>query len=417
MTIGVIGLGYVGLITAVGFASLGNKVIGVDVEKAKIDKINRSEPPIYENGLKEKLKEVNPNLTATTDMSALKNCEIIFICVGTPSRKDGSIDLSYVKKSAEDISEIIRKSDAYRVIVVKSTVVPGTTESLIPILEKSGKKLGKDFGLAMTPEFLREGSALEDFFNPDRIVIGAYDDKSKEAVSKLFKGFGQNKFYTKLKTAEMIKYASNSFLATKISFINEIGNVCKKLDIDTYEVAKGMGMDKRIGREFLNCGIGFGGSCFPKDVRALIAKAEELDEDPKLLKEVMALNDRQPLKKVNLLKKHIPDLKGKTIGVLGLAFKADTDDIRESRAIPIVDALLREGAIIKAHDPQAEENFRKLFPQIAYSSPEEVLNSDAVLILTNWKSFENLNYKGKLVLDGRRVLKAKEADKYEGICW
>jgi UDPglucose 6-dehydrogenase len=414
MNLGVIGLGYVGLITVVGFASKGHKIVGVDVDETKIKQINRGVPPIYEKGLEGKLKRHLGNIKATTDISSLKDADIIFICVGTPSRKDGSIDLSYVKKAAEDLSEIL---SFYKLIVVKSTVVPGTTESLIPILERNGKKAGKDFGLAMNPEFLREGNALHDFEEPDRIVIGGYDKKSKDILSELYKDFKQPKVFTNLRTAEMIKYASNSFLATKISFINEIGNICKKMDIDTYEVAEGIGLDKRIGREFLNSGLGFGGSCFPKDVRALIAKAEELKEDPKLLKEVMALNERQPLKEIDILKKHLPDIKGKTIGVLGLAFKADTDDIRESRTIPIVKILLEEGALVKAHDPQAKENFKQLFPKINYCQPEEVLNSDAILILTNWKEFEKLNYKGKLVLDGRRVLKAKEADKYEGICW
>jgi len=414
MKIGIIGLGYVGLITGVGFASLGNKVIGVDLEKEKVEMINRGEAPIYEKGLEEKLKEVKDNLTATSSIEELKDCELIFICVGTPSREDGSMDMKYIENAAGDISSIL---DNYKLIIVKSTVVPGTTESLIPVLEKNGKKIGEDFGLAMTPEFLKEGCALEDFFKPDRIVIGFYDEKCKEILDRLYKDFDCPKLYTNLKTAEMIKYASNSFLATKVSFINEIGNICKKLGINTYEVADGMGYDDRIERKFLNAGVGFGGSCFPKDVNALIAKADEIGEESKLLKEVMGLNERQPLKLIELLKKHVPDLKEKNIGILGLAFKSETDDVRESRAIPVVRKLLEEGASVKAYDPKAIENFKKHFPDLKYCSAEEVLDSDAILILTDWDEFKNLDYSGKVVIDGRRLLKAKEARVYEGICW
>ncbi len=414
MNIGIIGLGYVGLITGVGFASLGNKVIGVDIDNNKINKINTGETPIYEQGLEEKLKEVNDNFRATTNINDLKDSEIIFVCVGTPSKEDGSIDLKYVRRAAEDISKIL---GSYRVIVIKSTVIPGTTESLIKILEKNDKKVGEDFGLAMNPEFLKEGSSLKDFFEPDRIVIGSYDEKSKEILAELYKDFNCPKLFANIKTAEMIKYASNSFLGTKISFINEIGNICKKLGIDVYAIAEGIGYDKRIGREFLNAGIGFGGSCFPKDIKALIAKSNEIGHEPKLLQEIIKINEKQPLKKIEFLKKHIPNLKGKEIGILGLAFKPETDDVRESRAIPIVKELLKEEVIIKAYDPKAIGNFKKLFPQIKYCSPEEILNSEAILILTNWKEFENLDYRKNIVIDGRGILKAKEAKIYEGICW
>ena len=410
MKLGIIGLGYVGLITGVGFASLGNKVIGVDIDKEKVDKINKGRTPIYEQGLEEKLKEVKENFIATNNIKDLKDTEIIFICVGTPSKEEGSIDLTYLNQSAEDILKIL---DNYKVIVVKSTVVPGTTESLISVLKKSGK----EFGLGMNPEFLKEGCALKDFLKPDRIVVGSYDEKSKNILAELYKDFNCPKIFTDLKTAEMIKYASNSFLATKISFINEIGNICKKLGIDVYEVGEGIGYDKRIGKEFLNAGIGFGGSCFPKDVKGLIAKSNEIGYKPKILEEVIRLNENQPLKIIEFLKKNISDLNEKSIGVLGLAFKPETDDIRESRSIPIVKELLKEGVNVKAYDPRAMENFKKLFPKIDYCSPEEVLNSDAVLILTDWKEFENLNYKGKIVIDGRNVLKAKEAKIYEGVCW
>jgi UDPglucose 6-dehydrogenase len=270
----------------------------------------------------------------------------------------------------------------------------------------------------VNPEFLREGNAVHDFFNPDRIVIGVKDEESKSILEKLYSPFECPKLTTDLKTAEMIKYTSNAFLATKISFANEIGNICKKLGIDSYKVFEGVGLDHRINPEFFRAGIGFGGSCFPKDVRALISKAEELNENPKLLKAVMELNEEQPLKLIELLKKHIPDLGGKTIGVLGLAFKPNTDDVREGRAVPIIRTLLKEGAKVIAYDPKAVKNFKKLFPEIEYTSAEKVLESDAILIVTEWEEFKNLDYNGKIVIDGRRIEKAKEEARiYEGVCW
>jgi len=418
MKIGIIGLGYVGLITGVGFASLGNKVVGIDVDEKKIEKINKGESPIYEKDLESKLKENKENFTATTKIEELKDCEIIFICVGTPSKEDGSIDLKYIKQAAEDISKIL---DSYKIIVVKSTVIPGTTESLIKIL---GKKVGRDFGLAMNPEFLKEGSALKDFFEPDRIVVGSYDEKTKEILEELYKDFNCPKIFTNIKTAEMIKYASNAFLATKISFINEIGNICKKLGIDVYDVAEGMGYDKRIGREFLNAGIGFGGSCFPKDVKALIAKAKEIGYDPKLLQEVIEINEKQPFKKIEIVKKKVSNLKNKKIALLGLTFKPHTDDIRESRAIPIIQKLIEEDAIIHAHDPKGIENTKLIFPEnekLRYiEDPQEAIDkSDIVLLLTEWPHFRKLDFKDKLVVDGRNVIpkEQREGLNYEGICW
>jgi UDPglucose 6-dehydrogenase len=237
-------------------------------------------------------------------------------------------------------------------------------------------------------------------------------------LAELYNLFECPKLITDIKTAEMIKYVSNSFLATKISFANEVGNICKRLGIDTYEVFKGVGLDNRINKSFFRAGIGFGGSCFPKDVMALIAKAEALGTSPEILKAVVSRNNEQPLNLIELLKKHIPDLKGRTIGVLGLAFKPDTDDIRESRAIPIVARLIEEGATVKAYDPKAMGTFKELFPQIDCVSPVAVLNTDAVLIVTEWQEFENLTYTGRIVIDGRLIEKArKEADIYEGVCW
>jgi len=420
MKISIVGSGYVGITTGVGFAELGNDVTFIDVDENKIKAINSAKPPIFEKGLEELMNKNRDKYKATNNYESILDTDITFICVGTPSKDDGSIDLSFVESAAREIGKMLKRKDGFHTVVVKSTVVPGTTEEVVkPLIEKeSGKRAFEDFGLAMNPEFLREGSAVDDFFNPDRIVIGVKDDKTREVLEMLYSPFNCPKLVTDIKTAEMIKYASNAFLATKISFANEIGNICKKLGIDAYEVFKGVGLDHRINPAFFRAGIGFGGSCFPKDVKALIAKARDVGEEPKLLKAVMDVNEGQPMRLIELLKKHIPNLRGKKVGVLGLAFKPDTDDIRESRAIPIVEELLKEQAEILAYDPKAMDNFKQLFPQIRYAeTPNEVLNADAVLIVTEWKEFEQLDYKGKIVIDGRRVEKAREAAIYEGVCW
>jgi len=421
MNVSIVGSGYVGVVTGMGFAELENNVIFVDIDKKKINAINAGKPPVFEPQLEELMQKNRGKYYATESyMEAISNSQITFLCVGTPSNPDGSINLDYVKSASEEIGKALKEKDGFHIIVVKSTVVPGTTENIVKSIleENSGKKAFAEFGLAVNPEFLREGSAVKDFFNPDRIVVGVKDDISKKMLNELYSPFNCPKLFVDLKTAEMIKYASNAFLATKISFANEIGNICKKLGIDVYKVFEGVGLDHRINPSFFRAGIGFGGSCFPKDVKALIAKAEELEENPKILKAVVELNEMQPLKLLQLLKKHIPNLKDKTIGVLGLAFKPDTDDVRESRAIPIVKKLIEEGAKVVAYDPAAIENFKKLFPQITYASKaEEALNADAVLIITEWKEFEELDYNGKIVIDGRRIEKAREAKIYEGVCW
>ncbi|MEM2192416.1 MAG: UDP-glucose/GDP-mannose dehydrogenase family protein [Candidatus Hadarchaeales archaeon] len=422
MNILVIGAGYVGLTTGVGFASLGHKVVCADIDKKKVDMLNQGKSPIYEEGLDELLKNVGSKklFSATTDVqAAVKDAEIIFMCVGTPSKKTGEIDLRYLLQAARSVGDALGEVDEYKIVAVKSTVVPGATEEkVIPLLEKSsGMKAGKDFGVCVNPEFLKEGSALKDFFHPDRIVIGELNPKSGNALARLYRNFKCPFIRTNLRTAEMIKYASNAFLAAKVSLINEIGNICKRLGIDVYEVAKGVGADPRISPHFLRAGIGFGGSCFPKDLKALIARAEELGYRPKILRSVIEVNEKQPLRLLELLKKHIPNLRGKTIGILGLSFKPGTDDIREAPSIKIVRELLKEGARVKAYDPKAMENFRRLFPDIHYCNAKEVLKSDAVLILTEWEEFHRLDYRGKVVIDGRKIDEARKAKIYEGVCW
>jgi UDPglucose 6-dehydrogenase len=411
--ISVIGAGYVGLATAISMVKNGNEVILHDIDAQKLRAIGNREDPINEPGISEALK--GSTIAVSNNFSqVIPNTEVHFICVGTSDAK-GQFDLKSIKSVATDIGKLLSKGS---LVVIKSTVVPETTEKVvIPLLELGGRKAGIDFGVCVNPEFLRVGSALRNALYPDRIIIGELDKQSGDKLAELYQGFNCSILRMDLKTAEIIKCASNSFLATKISFINEIGNICKILGIDVYEVARGMGYDSRIGNKFLNAGCGFGGSCLPKDLAALITCSRTVGYEPKILEQVLKVNEEQPVRMIGLLKKHIPELKDKVIGILGLAFKPNTADVRDSVAINIVATLLAEGAKIKAYDPKAIANFQKLFPQIEYGTAENVLNSDAILILTGWDEFNRLDYRGKIIIDGRRVLKAKEAFLYEGLCW
>ena len=421
VNITVIGTGYVGAVTGACLADLGHTITFVGRDQKKLDLIASGVSPIFEKGLDDLLEKNKARIRTTTDLAgAVRDSEVTFICVGTPSLPDGSIDLGQVKEVSRTIGKSLGKDGNYHTVIVKSTVLPGTTETaVIPILEEeSGKKAFLDFGVASNPEFLKEGTAVEDFFHADRVVIGVDDEKSRKVLEQVYEPLDAPVFFTTIRTSEMVKYTSNAFLATKISFANEIGNLCKKMGIDSYEVFEGVGMDSRIGHQFFRSGIGFGGSCFPKDVRALIAHARTLGTEPFVLDAVMERNETQPENLVGLLKRHV-DIRGKTIGVLGLAFKPDSDDIRETRAVPVIKSLLREGAKVIAFDPVATENFRPLFPGITYAKTAgEVLDADAVLIVTEWKEFEGLDYRGKVVIDGRRIGKARmEAAIYEGVCW
>lgn len=421
MNVAVIGTGYVGLITGAGLALKGHKVVCVDNNKEKVELINNKVPPIFEKGLKEALgKTVPKNLSASTDLrKAVLSSDVSFVCVGTPCDEEGKCDLSFVQAVIKEIAFALKEKNNFHVVVVKSTVIPLTTEKIVlPLLEKhSGKKLG-EFGLCMNPETLREGFALGDFLNPDRIILGLEDKKSRKVMEEVYSSFSSKKFFCGFSEAEMVKYASNSLLATKISFINEIGNICKKMGIDTYTVAKGVGLDKRISPHFLNAGLGFGGSCFSKDVSALIAKGKELSVKTSLLDSVMKVNEEQPKVFLDLIKSRT-ELKGKKVGVLGLSFKPGTDDIRESRSIPVIKMLLQENAMVLAFDPQAEKNMKKEFPEISYnvSAQKTVDSSDIVLILTDWKEFSSLDFKDKMVFDARNVFKKSKPLNYEGLSW
>ena len=420
MRIAVIGTGYVGAITGACFAELGNEVVFVDNDPAKVETISRGESPIYEPGLEELLQRNLHRIEATGDTpAAVRGSDVTFICVGTPSREDGSIDLRYIEEVSHDIGSALRDMNGH-VVVVKSTVLCGTTDGIVRrILEEtSGKVAHQDFSLASNPEFLREGSAVHDVFHPDRIVLGVGDSMAKEVLEHLYQDFDAPILVTDIPVAEMIKYVSNAFLATKIGFANEVGNLCKQKGIDTAQVFEGVGMDGRINPSFFRSGIGFGGSCFPKDVQALMAQSRDEGVELRILEAVMQGNEAQPLRSIALLKKHIPELKGKRVGVLGLAFKPDTDDVRDSRALPIILALEKEGAEVVAYDPLATDNFRRLAPTADYvDSAQEVLGCDAVIIATEWKEFDELDFSGCIVIDGRRVDAARSAKVYEGVCW
>ena len=421
MKLSVIGLGYVGLIQAAGMAKLGYYVIGIDFDKEKVGKIISKKPPIYEKGLTERLQEVIPDkLTATEDLKAVQDTDVTFICVGTPSKKQGEMSLHQLRNVLNQLGKLLDKT--HHIFVIKSTVVPGTCEDVvIPTLEKaSGKIFGKDFSVVMNPEFLREGEAIEDFFNPDRIVLGSSDKNALVRVKEIYSAFKCPVVETNFKEAEMIKYASNAFLATKISFINEIGNISKTQGIDTNMVAKGIGLDKRISPHFLKSGIGFGGSCFPKDVNAIVYKATEKGYNPRLLRSVLDINREQPLKMIEILDKAAAPIKGKKVGLLGLTFKAGTDDIRESPALNTIKELLMEEAELYIHDPKAMDKAMKLFPHLNYldDGQEVIDNSDVVLILTEWPEFRELDYGDKLVIDGKNLFYGDNRPKnYQGICW
>lgn len=427
MKISVIGTGYVGTVSGSCFAELGHEVICVDVDKSKVDLINAGEAPIYEDGLAELLKKhAGKRIQATSDYDlAVMNSDVSFICVGTPSDPDGNIDLGIVRAASASLGDALKNKKSYHVIVVKSTVVPETTEKVVlPIIEEhSGKQVG-DFGIAMNPEFLREGKAVNDFMHPDKIVVGYIDKRAGDVVASLYSGIDCEVTRTNPRTAEMIKYVNNSFLATKISFSNEIGNICKELGIDTYEVMKAVGKDFRIGSHFLNSGAGFGGSCFPKDVKALIGKAQEIGYDPQLLRSVIAVNEKQPSMMVKLLKDRLNNIKGKKITVLGLAFKNDTDDIRESRSIQVIKELLDNGAKVIAYDPMANENMKRLFGDVEYhnSAIDALRGADACLVMTEWEEFRSLDkefevMKKRLVIDGRHMLTPGKDIEYVGLCW
>lgn len=404
MNITVIGMGYVGVVTAACFADLGHQVVGVEKEKEKVELLNRGISPIYEVGLEGLLQRlVGRNLHFTQEAGeALRDSEVIFITVGTPTGEDGSADMTYVLEAAE---EIARHLDGYKVVVNKSTMPVGSTKLVERVIKERAP--GEEFDVVSNPEFLREGTAVRDFMHPDRIVIGTDSPRATAIMTELYRPIKAPLFITDPASAEMIKYASNAFLATKVSFINAIANICEAVDADVKEVALGMGYDRRIGFEFLRAGPGFGGSCFPKDCRALLEIARRAGYEFRLLEGVLEVNQRQMQRMVEKAEGYLGTLEGKVVAAWGLAFKANTDDVRESPALQIVRLLLEKGARVKAYDPRAMENARKEMPDLEYaeSAIEAVKDADLLMILTDWDEFRLQDFRQvKEVMRGQGII-------------
>jgi UDPglucose 6-dehydrogenase len=418
MNICVIGTGYVGLVSGVCFSELGNHVTCVDIDEEKINKLKKGISPIYEPGLEELMeKNIKENrLFFTSNLSeGMSNAHVIFIAVGTPPKENGEADLRYVETVARQIGEHLKD---YKVIVTKSTVPVGTGKRIKKIIQETSGH--NNFDVASNPEFLREGSAIFDTMNMERAVIGVESSRAAEILQELHRPFNTNIVLTDIETAEMIKYASNAFLATKISFINEIANLCELVGADVTKVAEGMGYDHRIGPAFLNAGIGYGGSCFPKDTSALVKIAEKVGYDFKIIKDVVTVNKEQRFKVLDKLYEALDhDLSGKKIAVLGLAFKPNTDDMREAPAIDLIPKLQEAGADVFAFDPIANDNAVKVIPRLCVTDTiEECLkNADAILILTDWPQFKELDLnkvsmlvKNKIIIDGRNIFNLNEME-------
>ncbi|HEY6011174.1 MAG TPA: UDP-glucose/GDP-mannose dehydrogenase family protein [Nitrospirota bacterium] len=433
MKISVIGTGYVGLVTGTCFAESGNDVICMDIDAKKIEMLNAGIVPIYEPGLEELVKRnmANDRLFFTTDMSrAVKESKVIFIAVGTPPGEDGSADLKYVLGAAREIG---KHMNGYKVIVNKSTVPVGTGDKVKAAV--AGNSRFK-FDVVSNPEFLKEGAAIEDFMKPDRVVIGTESDKALSIMQDLYSPFvrkGDRTLTMDIRSAEMTKYASNAMLATKISFINEMAVICASLGADIDSVRKGMGYDKRIGFEFLFPGVGYGGACFPKDVKALAQTAKEYGVEAKILKSVDDVNDRQKKILSNIIIRHFAalfpnrrkalkkPLSGRTIAVWGLSFKPRTDDMREAPSVVIINDLLRAGATIKAHDPVAMDEARKIFKDritLMRDDYETVRDADALAVVTEWSEFRNPDFqkikrllKKPVIFDGRNIYNQTELRK------
>lgn len=426
MNITIVGSGYVGLVTGVCLAQIGHKVICVDVDQEKIKKLKQGKVPIYEPGLEDLLKKnlKNKRLSFTTSIKeATKKSIAIFIAVGTPSKKNGDADLTYVENVARQIAV---NMDSYKLIIEKSTVpaetgkrVARTVKMNLPKKFRKNNKITLDFDVASNPEFLREGSAVHDFMNPDRVVAGVESEKAEKLFREIYKPLKPHMVFTNISSAELIKHASNSFLATKISFINAISKICDHLGADVLKVAEGMGYDKRIGKAFLNAGVGYGGSCFPKDVDAFIRISEKSGYSFNLLNEVRNINEEQKASFVRLIEDKLWIVKNKVIGVLGLAFKPDTDDMRSAPAVDIINVLQHEGAKIKAYDPVAMPNAKKILKKVIYGKdPYEVAKGcDCLLILTEWDEFKKLNFKKikmvmnqPVIFDGRNLYHNKDLE-------
>ena len=433
MEINVIGSGYVGSTLAASLADLGHHVTAIDIDEDVVAAINDGRAPIHEPGLGELIAEhAGTTLRATTTYDSVADTDVTFLAIQTPAREDGSIETEILEAAAEMTGEALTESGDRHLVVTKSTVVPPALSHVRAALRRGlGEELATDdtgrVAFGTNPEFLREGTAVEDFAHPDKLVVGTDVDWARERLEAVYAPLLERHdapvVRTDPETAMMIKYANNAFLAAKVSLVNDLGNVCKEFGIDTYEVADAIGLDHRISDQFLRSGLGWGGSCFPKDTAALIAAAREAGYDPAMLTAAIEVNDRQPERLLDLLASHV-DLEGARIAVLGLAFKLGTDDVRHSRAVPVIEGLLERGATVVAYDPVATDNMRVRFPDVEYadSAAEALSDADGAAIVTGWDEFAALDEEfdtmaAPLVVDGRRIVDPTADVIYEGLTW
>ena len=432
MDVSIVGSGYVGTTVAACLADAGHAVVNVDIDEAVVAAINAGETPIHEPGLDDLVAtHGGDRLRATTDYADIRETALTLLALPTPNDADGHIDLSAMRAGTRAVGEVLADTTDEHAVVVKSTVVPGTTEEeLAPLLEETADKtVGEDLHVGVNPEFQREGTAVEDFRNPDKVVFGTAEgdtytlDRLHELYDPIVSTSDAAVVETGLREAEMIKYANNAFLAAKVSLINDLGNICKEYGIDAYEVAEAIGLDDRIGERFLRSGVGFGGSCFEKDVSAIIAAAHAADYTPEMLEATLSINDRQPDRLLALLDDHV-DVTGKRVAVLGLAFKPGTDDIRNSRAIPVIDGLQERGATIVAYDPVATGAMCERFPDLTYadSAADARAGAHGAVVVTDWDEFAALDEEfdamaEPAVVDGRRIIQRRDGITYEGLTW
>ncbi len=430
MKVSIVGSGYVGSSVGAVLADAGHEVLAVDIDEDVVASINRGEAPIHEPGLDELVAaHGGERLRATTDYGEILDTDVTILAIGTPNEEDGHIDLTALKAATRSLGETLTRKDGDHLVVVKSTVVPGTTEDVLtPILEEaSGKTVGDGLAVATNPEFQREGTAVADFRDPDKVVIGSDDPEAVATLTDLYDPVVDADATpivdAGLREAEMIKYANNAFLAAKVSLINDLGNICKELGVDAYEVAEAIGLDDRIGERFLRSGVGFGGSCFNKDVNAIITAAQDAGYDPAMLQAALDVNELQPERLLSLLDDHV-DVSGKRVAVLGLSFKPGTDDVRNSRAIPVIEGLQERGATVVGYDPVATEEMRAHFPDVKYadSAREALEGAHAAVVVTDWDEFATLDDEfdamaTPVVVDGRNVVERRDDVEYEGLTW
>jgi UDPglucose 6-dehydrogenase len=428
MQINVVGSGYVGTTLAACLADLGHEVTAIDIDESVVETLNEGDAPLHEPGLDDLVAEhAGERLRATTSYNGVADADVTFLAVQTPSREDGSIDVAPLAAAAEMTGEALSDARDDHLVVVKSTITPPSVDEIRSAVADDAGEATDRVEVATNPEFLREGTAVEDFLQPHKVVFGTDSEWATERLEAVFEPLladhDAHVVRTDPGTATMIKYANNAFLASKISLINDLGNVCKEFGIDAYEVADAIGLDDRVGEQFLRSGVGWGGSCFPKDVAAITAAAREAGYDPAVLSAAVEVNDRQPERLLDLLDRHV-DVEGERVAVLGLAFKPGTDDTRNSRAIPVIEGLQDRGADVVGYDPVATENMRERFPDIEYadSAAAALKGATGALVVTDWDEFAALDeafdaMAEPVVADGRRIVERREGIVYEGLTW